>query len=368
MSKSMPSSSRCIAVRTPSEQYDIHIGPGVLDDLGIHASRLTAGRKAFLVSHPGLVKLYGSAATASLRTAGFAVETYCVPDGELSKTLETAAQLYTYLAEHGADRRSLLGALGGGVVGDLTGFVAATYMRGIPFVQIPTSLLAMVDSSIGGKTGVNHALGKNLIGAFYPPQAVFTDIALLQSLPEREYLCGLSEIVKAGIIYDAELFTFIEAHVDAVRQRHAQVLTRLIERAIAVKVEVVQQDPTERGRRAILNFGHTIGHALEAVTAYSQYSHGEAVAIGMALVAQLSERLGYCQAAARQRVLALLDALRLPVRYTDIAPQRLLAAMAHDKKAVDGTARFILLEDIGTVVFNQEVPLDVLHTLLVQSV
>jgi 3-dehydroquinate synthase len=272
--------------------------------------------------------------------------------------------LFTRLVRHGADRQSLLCALGGGVVGDLGGFVAATYMRGIPFVQIPTSLLAMVDSSIGGKTGVNHQLGKNLIGAFYPPRAVFTDVALLQSLPEREYLCGLSEIVKAGIIADPELFLFIEAHAEAVHQRDAHVLTTLIERAITVKVDVVQQDPTERGLRAILNFGHTIGHALEAVTAYQQYSHGEAVAVGMALVTLLSERLGYCQAETRQRVHRLLDRLRLPLTYTGAPPEQILDAMRRDKKSLNGMVRFILLQDIGRVVYNQEVPLDVLRPLL----
>jgi 3-dehydroquinate synthase len=250
------------------------------------------------------------------------------------------------------------------VVGDLGGFVAATYMRGIPFVQIPTSLLAMVDSSIGGKTGVNHQLGKNLIGAFYPPRAVFTDVALLQSLPEREYLCGLSEIVKAGIIADPELFLFMETHAEAVHQRDAHVLTTLIERAIAVKVDVVQQDPTERGLRAILNFGHTIGHALEAVTAYQQYSHGEAVAVGMALVTLLSERLGYCQVETRQRVHRLLNTLRLPLTYTGAPPEQVLDAMRRDKKSLNGTVRFILLQDIGRVVYNQEVPLDVLRPLL----
>jgi 3-dehydroquinate synthase len=305
---------RSIAVRTAAEHYDIHIGAGVLSTVGQHAAALTAGRRAFVVSHPTLYDLYGPTLTASLRQAGFAVTPCLVAEGEKSKSLATASRLFTRLARHGADRQSLLCALGGGVVGDLGGFVAATYMRGIPFVQIPTSLLAMVDSSIGGKTGVNHQLGKNLIGAFYPPRAVFTDIALLQSLPEREYLCGLSEIVKAGVIADAELFMFIEAHAQAVHQRDTHVLTTLIERAIAVKVDVVQQDPTERGLRAILNFGHTIGHALEAVTAYQQYSHGEAVAVGMALVTLLSERLGYCQAETRQRVHRLLDQLRLPLK------------------------------------------------------
>jgi 3-dehydroquinate synthase len=357
---------RSIAVRTAAEHYDIHIGAGVLSTVGQHVAALTAGRRAFVVSHPALYDLYGPALTTSLRQAGFAVTPCLVAEGEQSKSLAMASRLFTRLARHGADRQSLLCALGGGVVGDLGGFVAATYMRGIPFVQIPTSLLAMVDSSIGGKTGVNHQLGKNLIGAFYPPRAVFTDIALLQSLPEREYLCGLSEIVKAGVIADPDLFAFIEAHAQAVHQRDAYVLTTLIERAIAVKVDVVQQDPTERGLRAILNFGHTIGHALEAVTAYQQYSHGEAVAVGMALVTLLSERLGYCQAETRQRVHRLLDQLRLPLTYTGAPPEQVLDAMSRDKKTLNGVVRFILLQDIGRVVYNQEVPLDALRPLLYQ--
>jgi 3-dehydroquinate synthase len=363
----MAPASRRVAVQTPTEQYDIHIGSGVLTEIGPRSVALTSGRKAFLISHPSLAALYGPAVAESLGKAGFTVASYLVPEGERSKTLLTASRVFTYLARHGADRQSLICALGGGVIGDLSGFVAATYMRGLPFVQIPTSLLAMVDSSIGGKTGVNHKLGKNLIGAFYPPRAVFTDIALLQSLPEREYLCGLSEVVKAGVIYDPELFAFLEECVEAVRQRHEQVLTTLIERAIAVKVQVVQQDPNERGLRAILNFGHTIGHALEAATAYTRYSHGEAVAIGMALVALLSERLGYCRDTARARLHALLSALRLPVTYSGVSSQNLLEIMTHDKKAVDGVARFVLMEDIGTVVFNRHVPLDVLQALLMQQ-
>jgi 3-dehydroquinate synthase len=357
---------RCITVRTPAEHYNIHIGPGVLGEVGELATSVTPGRKAFVVSHPDLYDLYGSVVTASLRGAGFTVVPCLIPAGERSKTLATASRLFTRLAQHGADRQSLVCAFGGGVIGDLSGFVAATYMRGIPFVQIPTSLLAMVDSSIGGKTGVNHRLGKNLIGAFYPPRAVFTDTTLLRSLPEREYLCGLSEIVKAGVIADAELFACLETQVEAVVQRHEPVVTTCIERAIAVKVQVVQEDPTERGVRAILNFGHTIGHALEAVTAYERYSHGEAVAIGMALVASLSEQLGYCAPAVRQRLHALLHALHLPLTYTQATPEALLAAMAHDKKSLHGVVRFVLLKAIGAVVFHQEVPLAALQGVLCQ--
>jgi 3-dehydroquinate synthase len=360
----MPSAQRVIAVRTPTEHYDIHLGQGVLRQLGEQLAALLPGRKAFLISHASLMALYGSTVTQSLQEAGFTVTTCLVPEGERSKTLLTASRLYTRLARGGADRQSVICALGGGVIGDLSGFVAATYMRGIPFVQLPTSLLAMVDSSVGGKTGVNHQLGKNLIGAFYPPRAVFTDTALLHSLPEREYLCGLSEVVKAGVIADPALFTCIEEQVEAVCQRQEHVVSTLIERAIVVKVRVVQEDPTERGVRAILNFGHTIGHALEAVTAYDHYSHGEAVAIGMALVARLSERLGYCSSEVGERLCALLQTLRLPVAYTGIAPQRLLETMTHDKKAVSGVIRFILLKEIGAVVYHQEVPLDALQALL----
>ncbi|ETW94463.1 MAG: hypothetical protein ETSY1_34715 [Candidatus Entotheonella factor] len=360
------SSPHQIAVRTPTENYDIHVGQDVLVPFGQHLAELLPGRKAFVVSHPTLLDLYGPTVTGALQQAGFTTETYAVPEGETSKNLQTAADLYTHLATCGADRRSVLCAFGGGVVGDLTGFAAATYMRGIPFVQIPTTLLAMVDSSIGGKTGVNHELGKNMIGSFYPPRAVCTDIALLRSLPEREYLCGLSEIVKAGVIDDTELFTLMERETEAIRQRDEAVLTTLIERAIAVKVRVVEEDPTEQGVRAILNFGHTIGHALEAVTAYEQYSHGEAVAIGMALVAKLSEMLGLCEPEARNRLFSLLEGLGLPVAYADIDTQRLIEVMAHDKKAIDGVVQFILMRDIGSVVYRQQVPTDVLESLLVE--
>ena len=365
----MPSMShRCIAVRSATEQYDIHIGPGVLAHVGEHVVALTPGRKAFVLSHPQLYKLYGATLVDSLGAAGFGVEACLVPEGERSKSLLAASRLYTRLAQGGADRYSIVCALGGGVLGDLAGFVAATYMRGIPLVQIPTSLLAMVDSSIGGKTAVDHKLAKNLIGAFYPPRAVFTDITLLQSLPEREYLCGLSEIVKAGAIGDVELFGFIEDHVQAIRQRDEAVLTTLIERAIAVKVRVVQEDPTERGVRAILNFGHTLGQALEAATRYEQYSHGEAVAIGMALVATLSERLGYCTAAVRSRLCALIETLGLPTTYAGLPSQSLFEAMTHDKKSLNGVVRVVLLKDIGEVAFHQQVPLEAVQTLLAEYV
>jgi 3-dehydroquinate synthase len=338
----------------------------VLAQVGEHLVSLTPGRKAFIVSHPSLYKLYGATLADSLGAAGFGVETCLIPEGERMKTLLSASRLFTRLARGGADRQSVVCALGGGVIGDLAGFVAATYMRGIPLVQLPTSLLAMVDSSIGGKTAVDHKLGKNLIGAFYPPRAVFTDIALLQSLPDREYLCGLSEIVKAGVIDDVDLFRFMEDHVEAIRQRQETVLTTLIERAIAVKVRVVQEDPTERGVRAILNFGHTLGHALEAATMYGQYTHGEAVAIGMALVAILSERLGHCTAAARSRLCALIEALGLPTTYAGLTPQHLLGVMAHDKKSLNGVVRFVLLQDIGKVAYHQQVPLEALQTLLAE--
>lgn len=360
------SSPHKIAVRTPTENYDIHVGQDVLKPFGHHLAELLPGRKAFLVSHPTLLEWYGPTVTDALQQGGFTTETYAIPEGETSKNLQTAADLYTHLAKCGADRRSVLCAFGGGVVGDLTGFAAATYMRGIPFVQIPTTLLAMVDSSIGGKTGVNHEFGKNMIGSFYPPRAVCTDITLLRSLPEREYRCGLSEIVKAGVIDDTELFTLMERETEAIRQRDEAVLTTLIERAIAVKVRVVEEDPTEQGVRAILNFGHTIGHALEAVTAYEQYSHGEAVAIGMALVAKLSETLGLCEPEARNRLFSLLEGLGLPVAYADIDTQRLIEVMAHDKKAIDGVVQFILMRDIGTVVYRQQVPTEVLESLLVE--
>jgi 3-dehydroquinate synthase len=360
----MPPAFRVIAVRTPTEHYDIHVGQGVLSQLGERLVGLLPGHKAFLISHPSLLTLYGPTVIHALQAAGFTVVTCPVPEGERSKTLLAASRLYTRLAQSGADRQSVICALGGGVIGDLSGFVAATYMRGIPLVQLPTTLLAMVDSSIGGKTGVNHKLGKNLIGAFYPPRAVFTDTSLLRSLPDREYLCGLSEVVKAGVIDDVALFTRIEEQVEAVHQRQEHVVGPLIEQAIAVKVRVVQEDPTERGVRAILNFGHTIGHALEAATAYTRYSHGEAVAIGMALVAELSERLGYCSSTVRHRLCTLLQTLRLPVTYTGIAPQDLLDVMAHDKKAIAGVVRFILLKDIGAVAYHQEVPLAALQALL----
>ena len=346
-----------IPVRLTHSSYDILVGAGVAVEVEKHLSQAGLCEPFLVISQPRILKAVGK----SLKKRFPVVS---IPDGERAKSLTTISRLLDRMVQLKLPRQSTVIAFGGGVVGDVAGFVAATYMRGLPLVQIPTSLLAMVDSSVGGKTAVNHKLGKNLIGAFYPPQAVFTDTTLLQSLPEREYLCGLSEIVKAGVIGDPALFQFIEEHIEAIRQREETVLTTLIERAIAVKVRVVQEDPTERGVRAILNFGHTLGHALEAATLYTQYSHGEAVAVGMALVAILSERLGFCSAAVRSRLCALIETLGLPTTYTSLPPQRLLAAMTHDKKSLNGIVRFILLKDIGEVAYHQQVPLEALQTLL----
>jgi 3-dehydroquinate synthase len=344
-----------------NRDYDIHIGE---TNIGTACATVARSKRCVIVSQPRIAGLYAEGLQASLKKAGFTVlGTVCFPDGEEAKHLETLTSLCEsfYSLPEPLDRKTLVIALGGGVVGDVAGFLAAIYLRGLDFVQIPTTLLAMVDSSVGGKTGVDLKSGKNLVGAFHQPRLVVANLATLQTLPERDFLSGLAEIVKYGVIADPELFVFMQAKSDAVLQRDPDTLTHLITRSCKIKADVVVADEHETtGLRAILNFGHTIGHALEGATHYSRYLHGEAIAIGMISACCIGEAFGITPLSLRPELTALLTDLGLPVALPkDISDADLIALTAQDKKAVAGEARFVLASAMGKVALQDKIPREV---------
>jgi 3-dehydroquinate synthase len=346
-------------VKVPLGQrsYDIKIGSGLLGRLGHECARLQLGKRCAVVSDENVAPCYGRAVHQALAQAGFDPILLTVPAGETSKSLKTVEACYDQLAEQRLERKSFLVALGGGVVGDLTGFLAATYLRGIPFVQVPTTLLAQVDSSVGGKVGVNLKAGKNLVGSFYQPRLVLCDIETLTTLPRREFSAGLAEVIKYGIIYDAPLFKRLESDLPKLLKRDPKTLATVIARCCQIKAEVVRQDETEGGLRAILNFGHTIGHGLEAISHYGKYLHGEAIAIGQVAAARLSVRLLGFPEADVKRIATLFTRAGLATEVKLSAPQRakLLAAMQLDKKVNSGEIKFVLAKRIGKVQSGQKV-------------
>jgi 3-dehydroquinate synthase len=330
------------------QPYDILIGPGLLAQLPALVAPLRPTR-LLVVTNTTVDPLYGSAVASAL--ASVAPTARCVlPDGESSKSMEQVRQVLDALLDHGADRKSMVVALGGGVIGDMAGFAAAIFMRGIRFVQVPTTLLAQVDSSVGGKTGVNHARGKNLIGAFHQPALVVSDTDTLRTLPPRELTAGLAEVLKHGLLADAGYFDRTVAQLPALRACDAQALAEAIARSCQIKAGVVARDERESGERALLNLGHTFGHAIEALTGYGKFLHGEAVGCGMCLAADLSRRCGLIDDSAVQRVKAAVAAAGLPTRIPGLSMRDALSAMAGDKKAEAGELRFILLERIGRAV------------------
>jgi 3-dehydroquinate synthase len=347
---------RTIPVRLADRTYPVHVGDGITALLPADLRDAGAGRRVVILSHRRVVAAAGEPLLAVLRAAGHEVAVLEVPAGEQSKSLAMSGRLFTRLARARADRHSTVVTLGGGVVGDLGGFVASAYMRGIRLVHVPTTLLAMVDSSIGGKTGVNHAGAKNLVGTFYQPTAVVADVRHLRSLPDRELRSGLAEVIKAAVIGDAALFSFLEEHLAAILRREPGPLVEAIGRAVAFKSRVVEADVLERAERQILNYGHTIGHAVEAAAGFRRLTHGEAVAIGMALEAQLAQRLGLLDASAVERQNVLLGRAGLPVRLGPVSRTAVLRALALDKKHRDGVLRWPLLVGIGRVRREQEVP------------
>ncbi|MCA1804524.1 MAG: 3-dehydroquinate synthase [Xanthomonadaceae bacterium] len=341
---------KTLTVELGERSYPIHIGPGLLDDGALLKPHIT-GRQVMVVSNETVAPLYLARLQASL--ADFDQDAVILPDGEEYKTLEVLNRIYDRLLEKRFNRNCTLIALGGGVVGDMTGFAAATYQRGVNFIQVPTTLLAQVDSSVGGKTGVNHPRGKNMIGAFHQPRCVLADTDTLATLDERQLAAGMAEVIKYGLIRAPDFFAWLETHMDALNARDTGALVEAIERSCACKAEVVAADEREGGLRAILNLGHTFGHAIETGMGYGSWLHGEAVGAGMYLAADLSRREGWLQDADVERIRVLLERARLPVQApATMTEQQFLDLMAVDKKVLDGGLRLVLLKAIGEAVIS----------------
>jgi 3-dehydroquinate synthase len=335
--------------------YPIYIGPGLLNAAELFTPHLEQKRVA-IVSNDVVAPLYLARLRETLRSAGIETLEIILPDGEAHKDWSSLNQIFDALLAARAERKTTLLALGGGVVGDVAGFAAATYQRGVPYLQVPTTLLAQVDSSVGGKTAINHPRGKNMVGAFYQPRAVVSDIDTLKSLPQRELKAGLAEVIKHAVIRDARFFDWLERNVEALLAADVAALGHAVLRCCEIKAAIVARDEREEGERALLNFGHTFGHAIETGFGYGNWLHGEAVAAGMALAAELSARLGLLDRAEARRLTALLARAGLPVAVKGLDPLRFRELMSVDKKARDGRLRFIVLQGIGSAAVRAEVP------------
>lgn len=337
---------KTLQVELQERSYPIWIGSGTLNDRSLWEKALAPGR-VVVVTNTTVGPLYAKALQAQLHALGREAVVITLPDGEEYKTWEHLNTIFDGLMGHRIERGETLVALGGGVIGDMAGFAAACYQRGMRFVQVPTTLLSQVDSSVGGKTAINHPLGKNMIGAFYQPAAVVIDIDLLGTLPDRELSAGLAEVIKYGCILDLEFFQWLEANMDALLGRDAMALAHAIYRSCELKAQVVAGDERESGQRAILNFGHTFGHAIEAGLGFGTWLHGEAVGCGMVLASDLSQRLGGIDAAMRDRIVALIARAKLPVDPPDWPAQQYLQWMSHDKKSKAGRVRYVVLRSMG---------------------
>ncbi|PLX72889.1 MAG: 3-dehydroquinate synthase [Desulfuromonas sp.] len=336
-----------LTVGLDERSYPIWIGNGILAELPCALQAVSFPNRVSLITNTTVAEFYAEQTVQTLASAGFRVSVVRLPDGEEYKTLDTLAHLYDTLIEQRFDRHDGLLALGGGVIGDLVGFAAATYLRGIPFAQIPTTLLAQVDSSVGGKTGVNHPQGKNLIGAFYQPRHVHIDVGLLATLPDREFAAGLAEVVKYGVIADADFFSWLEQHRQLLVGKDSRALVEAVMKSCQIKANVVENDEKEQGLRAILNLGHTFGHAIETLAGYGVIRHGEAVAIGMVLAARTSCEMGLCSRQDVDRISQLLVTLNLPVQIPDFTAAEYAAVMSLDKKVKGGEVRLVLNHGIG---------------------
>lgn len=352
---------KTLTVNLGDRSYPIHIGHNILSRVGELLQESGLAGKVVVVSNPTVAQLYLDAVHNSLVAAGFETIAALVPDGEQHKNLQSLATLYDRFIGGRLERKSCVLALGGGVVGDLAGFAAATYLRGVPYAQVPTTLLAQVDSSVGGKTGVNHQDGKNLIGAFYQPRLVLIDVDVLSSLPRREFVAGLAEIIKYGVVEDSGLFGFLENEMKSLLHLQREGLIQTISTSCSIKARVVEKDERENDYRAVLNFGHTIGHALEAATGYTTLLHGEAVGIGMVKAAALSVQQGLCDQRSFERIRALVQKAGLPLEIPpDVSAQSIVQAMASDKKSADGKIKFVMCAGIGKNCFHWLSPGDIL--------
>jgi 3-dehydroquinate synthase len=353
-----------VDVALGERSYPIFVGSGLLAEAGALLAPRLPRQRVLVVSNPVVAAHWLEPLRESLTASGVDVQPLLVADGEANKTLATLSDLLTRFLEHGADRTTSVVALGGGVVGDIAGFAAAVYQRGVPFVQIPTTLLAQVDSSVGGKTGVNHALGKNMIGAFYQPRAVLIDTDCLRTLPDRELAAGLAEVVKYGAIRDIAFFAWLEREMSRLRARDAGALTHAITQSCRIKAQIVAADERESGERALLNFGHTFGHAIETGIGYGEWLHGEAVAAGMVTAAKLSARLGWIEDADVARLAALLASAGLPVEAPPMDVARWLTLLGRDKKVERGQLRLVLLRALGHAVITADFDQKTLESVL----
>jgi 3-dehydroquinate synthase len=354
-----------LTVSLADRSYPIHIGNGLLGQADLILPHLKRKQVA-IVSNTTVAPLYMHALAQPLRDAGVSVIEIILPDGEAYKNNDTLQIIYDHLLQNRCERNTTLIALGGGVIGDLTGYAAATYLRGVPFIQVPTTLLSQVDSSVGGKTGINHPLGKNMIGAFYQPKLVLADIDTLKTLPQRELSAGVAEVIKYGLIRDADFFDWLETNMSALMALDPAVASYAIYRSCQNKAEVVAADEHEQGERALLNLGHTFGHAIENAMGYGVWLHGEAVATGTVMAADLSQRMGWLNATEVQRIKAILQAAKLPLDAPDFGAEEYLRLMQMDKKVSDGRIRLILQQGIGKAVITADYDADKLKQTLSQ--
>jgi 3-dehydroquinate synthase len=360
---------RTVPVSLGSRSYPILVGNQLLSRLGSECKKLGLGAKCVVITDANVGSLYSKSAIEHLQNAGFDPHEIQIPTGETAKSLKVVEECYNNLAAQRIERKSFVVALGGGVVGDLAGFVAASYLRGLAFVQVPTTLLAQVDSSVGGKVGVNLKAGKNLVGAFYQPRLVICDLDSLKTLPEREFRAGLAEVIKYGIIHDEALFRRLEREMKAILNRDPKILAPIIARCCEIKADVVGKDETESGLRAILNFGHTVGHGLEAISGYGKYLHGEAISIGQIVAARISQKSLTLKQVECDRIRNLFAAAGLPVsiKLTEVQKKRLFSAMTLDKKVSDGEVKFVLARRIGRVEFGHKVSRSVIDEALKET-
>jgi 3-dehydroquinate synthase len=354
-----------LKVELANRSYPIHIGRGLISNAELILPHLKRKHVA-IVTNTTVAPLYLEQLSASLKAAGVTVISIVLPDGEAYKNSETLNLIYDALLSNRCERSTTLIALGGGVIGDLTGYAAATYLRGVPFVQIPTTLLSQVDSSVGGKTGINHPLGKNMIGAFYQPQVVLADIDTLQTLPPREFSAGMAEVIKYGLIRDAEFFDWLESHINQLMALDEATVSEAIYRSCQNKADVVARDEHETGERALLNLGHTFGHAIENAMGYGVWLHGEAVAAGTMMAADLSQRMGWLNVEDVKRIHSLLTAAKLPLDAPKLGVEKYLDLMQLDKKVADGKIRLVLQQAIGKSVITSDYDAEKLREVLIK--